>query len=363
MFRIKYIVNIIIITLLLAAVAISRDGRISGHSVEEIVHPVENQDEEAVVSHLSDGVVSLNSAPVAKDIAGYGGRTPVVVYVKDGRIESVETEAYSETVSFFDEVVRSGLLERWQGMTLSEAAVAPIDAVSGATFTSVSIIKNVQRVAQYGSEVEVSAESSFISLLKGLDLRSIIALLVVASGVVMTFLHTKNRILEIVQLVLNVAVLGFWCGSFLSLSQLVSWLSNGVNLSMSVVAVALLVVAVFMPLLGQNGSYCRMHCPMGSAQELLGKLPVQRLKLSPMANKWLNRLRYYILLALLFMMWLGVGFDIMNYEIFSAFILSSASGVVLFMSGVFLLLSIFVHRPYCRFVCPTGALITMSQMK
>ncbi len=359
--RIKYIVNLLIVALLLGAVAISRDGRVAGHSVENIVQPVESSSEvdESVESYLADGVVCLNSAPIAKDIAGYGGRTPVKLYVRNGIIERLETEVYSETPSFYDQVVSSGLLQRWDGVSLSEAATMGVDAVSGATFTSVSIIKNVQRVAQYGATIDVSEESLF----KGLDMKSIVALLVVLSGVVLTLLRTQNKVLEAVQLVLNVVVLGFWCGSFLSLSQFVSWMSNGVNLSMSLVVVALLVVAVVMPLLGRKGSYCRMHCPMGSAQELLGRLPVPKVKLSATLNKLLNRLRYYILFALLLFMWLGVGFELMDYEIFSAFIISSASTVVLVMAGVFMLLSLVVRRPYCRFVCPTGALITMTQMK
>ena len=180
-------------------------------------------------------------------------------------------------------------------------------------------------------------------------------------GVVLTLLQSKNKILMNIQIVLNVVVLGFWCGSFLSLTTLTSWLSNGINLSMSVVSVAMLLIVIIMPLVGRKGSYCHIHCPMGSAQELLGKLPIRRIKINSDLAKFLNNLRYYILIALLFIMWLGVGFDLMNYEIFSAFIFESASNVVLIMAGIFLCLSLFIQRPYCRFICPTGALITMSQ--
>ncbi|MFI3285411.1 MAG: 4Fe-4S binding protein [Rikenellaceae bacterium] len=60
-------------------------------------------------------------------------------------------------------------------------------------------------------------------------------------------------------------------------------------------------------------------------------------------------------------MWLGVGFELMDYEIFSAFIISSASTAVLVMAALFLILSLFIQKPYCRFGCPTGALITMAQ--
>ena len=61
------------------------------------------------------------------------------------------------------------------------------------------------------------------------------------------------------------------------------------------------------------------------------------------------------------MVWCGVDFEIMNYEVFSAFLFDSASVAVLIMAVLFLALSIFTPRPYCRFVCPTGAILTVSQ--
>ncbi len=357
MVRIKYIVNLLIVALLLAAVAIGKDGRILGHAVDEILVSDDTSAEVSVESRMADGVIVFDSAPIAKDIVGYGGRTPVKLYTKEGRILRVEVAPNDETPSFFDQVVASGLLQRWDGKLLSEAAVERVDGVSGATFTANSIIGNVQRVAQYGATVEVDSPSLF----SGLGVKDVVAILVILTGAVIVFVRPKRKIFEVAQLVLNVAVLGFWCGSFLSLSLFVSWLSNGINLSISLVVVVLLLAAIVPTLFGRKGSYCYMHCPMGSAQELLGRVTKSKMRINPAVNKMLNKVRYYILYLLLFVMWLGVGFELMDYEIFSAFIYSSASTVVLVMALIFLLLSLFVQRPYCRFVCPTGALLTMSQ--
>ena len=160
---------------------------------------------------------------------------------------------------------------------------------------------------------------------------------------------------------LNVVVLGFWCGSFISLSTLVSWVSNGVNLAMSLITIVLALVAFILPLFNKKGSYCYLHCPMGSAQELLVKIPFKNLRVPQKLNSFLNNLRYYILSVLFLLMWLGVGFDLINYEVFSAFIVRSASLAVMFFAAIFCILSIFIPRPYCRFICPTGALLTVSQ--
>ncbi len=356
--KLRYIVNILIVATLLATVAVMKDGRIAGKEVaeqfktetkEEVAEPIERTE--------SNGTRIINSSSLAKDVIGFGGRTPVEVYLKDNKIEKVVFLKNAETPSFFEQVERSGLADKWNGLTLAEAATKNVDAVSGATYTSDALIENVIRVAQYGSDVEAAAKNPFA----GITLKDIAGILVLLMGVVLTLLHNKNKILMDIQLVLNVVVLGFWCGSFLSLTTLTSWMANGINLSMSIVAFTMLLIVIVMPLLNRKGSYCHIHCPMGAAQELLGRLPLPRVKIKPGLAKFLNNLRYYILITLLFIMWLGVGFDLMNYEIFSAFIFESASNVVLIMAGIFLILSLFIQRPYCRFICPTGALITMSQ--
>lgn len=357
--RVKYLVNIVIVVLLLATVTIQRDGRVAGRDVATLTQDKEEEisSEESIETTLNDGTRVINSATLAKDIIGFGGPTPVKLYVKGDTIQKVEIGANSETPSFLEEVKSRGLLERWCGMSLADAATQHIDAVSGATYSSIAIIANVKSAAQWGANVEAHSTNPFAAI----SLRDIAGLLVIALGVLLTLTKNKNKRIMNIQLALNVAVLGFWCGAFLSLSTLTTWISNGVNLSLSLVTFAMLCVALVMPLLGKKGSYCHLHCPMGSAQELLGRLPVARFKLSASVNKGLNNLRYYILAVLLLVMWLGVGFDLMNYEVFSAFIFSSASTVVLIMAAVFLVLSLFIPRPYCRFVCPTGALITMSQ--
>ena len=50
----------------------------------------------------------------------------------------------------------------------------------------------------------------------------------------------------------------------------------------------------------------------------------------------------------------------MDYELFVAFIFQSATWIVMMMAVVFILLSFFVPRPYCRFVCPMGSFFKLS---
>jgi len=71
-----------------------------------------------------------------------------------------------------------------------------------------------------------------------------------------------------------------------------------------------------------------------------------------------RRILWAVLMVLLVT---GVWASWMNYEIFVAFIIQSASWVVLALAALFMLLAIWVPRPYCRFVCPTGTLFKQAQ--
>ena len=83
--------------------------------------------------------------------------------------------------------------------------------------------------------------------------------------------------------------------------------------------------------------------------------------MSPRTVKHLDYFREGLWIGIMGMLWLGVGFEVMNYELFSIFLFQQASWVVITLGVVFMLLSSVVQRPYCRFVCPTGSLLKYSQ--
>lgn len=355
--KLRYILNIVIVTVMFMSVAVNRDAQLFGTPVEEIVKG-DNKEVSVVelVSYGADGSTILNSAAVVERVFGYGGKTPVKIHLDGEQITKVELEPNTETPEFLDAVVATGLLTRWNGMSLSEVATSKTDVVSGATMSSSSIIKNVEITAAHSAGVVDSLSTKFSPSLK-----DIFALVVILFGVVLNFLRVSSKPLKILLFVANVAVLGVWCGSFLSLSLLTAWIANGASLTTAIIPLTLLVVALAMPLLGRKGSYCSHHCPMGAAQELTSLIKVNKLSIPPNVAKKLGRVRDFILGALMLLMWCGVGFSLLDYELFSAFIFKSASLGILIAALLFLILSIFVHRPYCRFVCPTGALFTLIQ--
>ena len=384
------LLSLVVVVLILAAAAILRDGRILGHDLREAHEAKALKNDTLEVT--PDGAFVVNTKPLAKDVQGYGGPVPLKIHIKDGRVAAVEAEPNAESPDFFNRAKE--LLNHWQGKSVDEALAEEVDAVSGATFSSRAIIANMQRGlayakqhGQWGEDGSVGALGTSAPPIVGSEDGSvgaletgappivgsggnsvgaletgaspIVALVVVLLGAVVPLFY-NNRRLHLVQLAVNVVVLGLWTGTFVSYTLFLRIFSGGVSLSAIGALVApllMLIVALIYPLAGRSGHYCANVCPFGSAQELAGKLSRRKLRITPRILKLLSVLRNLLWGVLMALLLTGTCTAWIDYELFTAFLYSSASVWVTVLAALFLVLSVWVPRPYCRFVCPTGALI------
>lgn len=360
------LLSLVVVMLVLSAAAILRDGRIFGHDLRQthaaVVSVAQGSD---TLEVQPDGTFVVNTRVLAKDVQGYGGPVPLKIHIdKDGRLTAIEAEPNAESPSFFDRAKE--LFSRWQGKTIDEAIAEDVDAVSGATFSSKAIIRNVQRGLAYAKQHGLAdggkgaqEESAERTVATGWTLGSIVALIAVLLGAVVP-LFTNNRRLHLVQLALNVVVLGLWTGTFVSYTLFLRLFAGGVSMSAIGTLAApllMLIVALLYPLAGRSGHYCAHVCPFGSAQELAGKLSRRKLRITPRVLRVLTALRNLLWGVLMVLLLTGTCTAWIDYELFTAFIYSSASVWVIVLAMLFLVLSVWVPRPYCRFVCPTGALM------
>lgn len=360
------LLSLVVVMLVLSAAAILRDGRIFGHDLRQthaaVVSVAQGSD---TLEVQPDGTFVVNTRVLAKDVQGYGGPVPLKIHIdKDGRLTAIEAEPNAESPSFFDRAKE--LFSRWQGKTIDEAMAEDVDAVSGATFSSKAIIRNVQRGLAYAKQHGLAdggkgaqKESVERTVATGWTLGSIVALIAVLLGAVVP-LFTNNRRLHLVQLVVNVVVLGLWTGTFVSYTLFLRLFAGGVSLSAIGTLAApllMLIVALLYPLAGKSGHYCAHVCPFGSAQELAGKLIRRKLRITPRMLRVLTALRNLLWGVLMALLLTGTCTAWIDYELFTAFIYSSASVWVIVLAVLFLVLSVWVPRPYCRFVCPTGTLM------
>ena len=378
------LLSLVVVVLILAAAAILRDGRILGHDLREAHEAKALKNDTLEVT--PDGAFVVNTKPLAKDVQGYGGPVPLKIHIKDGRVAAVEAEPNAESPDFFNRAKE--LLNHWQNKSVDEALAEEVDAVSGATFSSKAIIANMQRGlayakqhGQWGEDGSVGALGTSASPIEGgsagalgtsappieggsvgaleTSAPPIVALIAVLLGAVVPLFY-NNRRLHLVQLAVNVVVLGLWTGTFVSYTLFLRIFAGGVSLS-TIGALAapllMLIVALIYPLAGRSGHYCANICPFGSAQELAGKLSRRKLRITPRVLKLLSVLRNLLWGVLMALLLTGTCTAWIDYELFTAFLYSSASVWVIVLAALFLVLSVWVPRPYCRFVCPTGALI------
>lgn len=360
--------SLLVCLLIIASLAIVKHGEFMGYSVKP------KADQRQTVSNdtlhvLDNGAVVVNTTNLAPDVMGYAGKVPLEITVKDGIVQEVRAKDNAETKEFFEQAAT--LLGRWKGKSVDEAMRMKVDAVSGATFSSKAIIENVQRGLAYAKQKGVTAVEGEDEVAEGSDdsskalgfelsVKSVAGLIVVLLAAILP-LFVKNKRYRLCQSVLNVVVLGFWCGSFLSYTSLIGYAAHGINSLALIIPVIMLTVAFIYPLFGKKSYYCTNVCPFGSLQFLAGKCVKYSVRMSQKTLKRLDLFRQILWALLMLCIWSGVWSEWMDYEPFSAFLFLTASWVTLVIAIVFFLLSFVVARPYCRFVCPMGTLLKYSQ--
>ena len=95
-----------------------------------------------------NGTYVINTTQLGKDIEGYAGPTPLKVYIKGNKVEKIEFLKSQETPKYYAKV-KKALQDKWNGKKVKDAKKMQVDAVTGATFSSEAVIKNVQIALDY----------------------------------------------------------------------------------------------------------------------------------------------------------------------------------------------------------------------
>ncbi len=342
---------------ILASLAVVHNGSLFGRSADTFVASTKVSDEAETntvpVIRMAGNQEIINTTDIGKDITGYAGPVPVEIYATDGRIDSIVPLKNAESPKFFGRLLSEGLTRAWNGKTLKEAETLQVDAVSGATYSSNAFIANVRAGVAYADGTKASAGGP-------VSAEAIAALIVIIAGAVLP-LFIKKPAYRLVQQLFNVAVLGFWAGTFIDYAMMMNFFSGAPHFTLSFITVLiLLIVGLVYPLFKKPNFYCTWICPFGSLQELAGKVCKKKWKLSPALIKGLDNFRQLLWVVLLTFLYAGWATSWIDYEIFTGFIVKSASWIVMAVGGVFVILSLFISRPFCRFVCPTGSLLKQA---
>ena len=300
------------------------------------------------------GSVMLSS-PYSDGIKGYAGPTPLLIALdKEGKILQVKILANRETPGFLKSVTNAGFFESWNGLTVDEALQKDVDAVSGATYSSRGIQNSLKARLAVVSRQSVADTTDNSALLP-----NICILLVVIMALICFFNPQKTKTLRLVTLLLSIGILGFWRNASMSLLKFYSWLTSGITWPLEWAMVAIFALAVLLPLFTGRAFYCTYLCPMGALQELAGKACKKKVTVPKTAVTILLIIRKLFLLTLLILVAANAGIDLAFAEPFSVFSVQSITLFSIVFAAIVLVVSLFINRAWCRFLCPTGLLFDL----
>jgi polyferredoxin len=156
--------------------------------------------------------------------------------------------------------------------------------------------------------------------------------------------------------VVSLLYFGFWrkgcvcaIGSIQNVSLAIFDPTMGVSLSVLAIFLLPLLFALFF-----GRVYCAAICPLGAIQELVAIKPVE---IPKSIEKVLSVIPYVYLGVAVLGVATGAGFLICRYDPYIGFFRLTGNFNMLVASGIFLLLGVFIGRPYCRILCPYGIML------
>jgi hypothetical protein len=303
----------------------------------------------------------VRTQPHCRDIIGYCGVTDALVVLDPNwKIVGIKVHASDDTKDHVRDVVADRrFLKKWNGMTWDAAAAldlkkAGIEGVSGATMTSMAIARSVK------ARLQLSAGEIVERPPLRLGWRDVGMLVVLTAATAMAFGRPewRHRWKRPYQIALIVYV-GFIAGDLLAQGLFSGWARTGVPWTTAPGLVLLATAALLVPWATRKPLYCHHVCPHGAAQELIGKIRPARWHVTLPASvvRGLELLPGALLILVLIVALLAVPFELAGIEPFDAYLVRSAGWATLTVAGVGLVASAFVPQAYCRFGCPTGALL------
>jgi ferredoxin-type protein NapH len=106
-------------------------------------------------------------------------------------------------------------------------------------------------------------------------------------------------------------------------------------------------------------SFCGYACPIGAVQELVFLLPGKKLRIK---NKTISLAFRLVSLGAFLVLALGFSIGMLRYLGFRDFFYLEITGFF-FVFLALAVLGVFLYRPFCRFLCPYGTILSLAAIK
>ncbi|MEE9460942.1 MAG: FMN-binding protein [Bacteroidales bacterium] len=288
---------------------------------------------------------------------GYGGPLTVGVAVDtSGNVISLAILEYRETPSFFQKVIKTGLLKdlAQRGIYDDVPYAENLDGVSGATMTFRALAESVEEavtiVGVQSFDVEPTEKTEDILFrLPEIILLALFAVAVLRRKVLKGKIGKQLRWLT---LITGFIFIGFILNrpfvlSHINMVLLGYWPDWHIHLYWYI-----LIIGLFLFKAKEEwNTYCYDFCPFGACQEILAQIggAQNRAVQWPKLLLWLQRTLAIaaVAMALLFR---NPGFS--SFEIFGTLFDLNGSNYQFALLAIILPLSLFIYRPWCNYLCP-----------
>jgi hypothetical protein len=303
----------------------------------------------------------VRTAPLTDKIIGYQGPSDtLIVFDADFKVAGVSLRGSNDTHEHADKVRGDPFyLKTWGGMSWDKIAgmvdleKEGIEGVSGATLTSMAVAEAITARLRHANEELAKTKPPLRIRAHDIGLAIVIVL-----ALAQAFTHLRGRlwIRRAFQVALIVYV-GFINGDLLAQSLFAGWAANGLPWRIAPGLVLLAAAALVVPWTTRKPLYCQHICPHGAAQELLGRVTRKKFALPKNFATGLRWLPALLLVFVIVVTMLALPFDLAGIEPFDAYIIRTAGWATICAAVVGLTASLFVPMAYCRYGCPTGALL------
>ena len=307
----------------------------------------------------------IRTFPAANSLIGYAGPTDTLIgfdselKVVGVRIRSSE-DTHTHVASVKADSYHMNLFNdrTWEELGSMDLRAAGVEGVSGSTMTSITMAEGIQlRIQEANQQLAKSPKFRFTSADAGL-------LFVIAGAAIIGFskLRGRPRVRRGFQVIV-VLYIGFVNGSLIAQSLLAGWAKTSIPWHMAPGLVLLVAAALLVPMVAHKPFYCHQLCPHGAAQEWLGRLLPRKWKLH-LPSDLTRSLRWLppaLLAGVLLIVMLNAPVDLAGVEAFDAYLLTSAGIATITIAITGLVASLFIPQAYCKFGCPTGALLEFTR--
>jgi Na+-translocating ferredoxin:NAD+ oxidoreductase RnfG subunit len=307
----------------------------------------------------------LRTSPAADSVVGYQGPTEVRLAWNNagetlgvaigGSFDNEPYVGYVRSDTGFLELLSKFTAQQWSELDLKEQG---IEGVSGATMTSMAVAESLVAAAKKWRMEQASTNASTQATGQP-AVRHLGTIVIVGVGMVigLTRLRGNSRLRSVYQLAL-IVYLGLINGDLLSMAMWVGWAHSGIPWQNAVGLVVLSIAALAIPIGAKTNVYCSHLCPHGAVQQLLPRRWKRRAPLGEKTRWLLSAIQPLLLIWVLLVGILCLPLSLVDIEPFDAYAWRAAAWPTLIVCALGLIASFRIPMAYCRFGCPTGAVLS-----